>query len=164
MKDTTLLIDKTLNYEDVTQKWLKNATPNSHEVKDMAYIEHNGIKYKTDNTNVILDYSQKEKDIADWLESTFGGEIYMLPRINNPKGIKTPDYFFRKEYWDLKEITGNGKHTLDSAIKKKKNQAQNFIFDISSSEMSIAEADKQINKIFFSKDRPWVKKIILKKK
>ncbi len=33
----------------------------------------------------------------------------MLPRVNYPEGIKTADYLFRGEYWDLKEIYGNGK-------------------------------------------------------
>lgn len=149
-------------FEDITVEWLDKANPNSHKVLNRNYFEQNNIKYKVDGKNVVLDYSKNEKEIAGWLEKTFGGEIYMLPRVNNPKNIETPDYLFRKEYWDLKEITGNGKHTLDSAIKKKKNQSQNFIFDIGSSEMNIMEAEKQINKIMSSKDRQWVKKIIVK--
>lgn len=28
----------------------------------------------------------------------------MIPRVNKPDGIKTADYLFRNEYWDLKEI------------------------------------------------------------
>lgn len=154
---------KTLKYVDITKLLLNNATPNSNKVKDKNYFEVDNIKYKVDGKNVVLDYSEKEKNIAEWLENTFGGEIYMIPRINNPQGIETPDYLFRNEYWDLKEITGNGKHTLDSAIKKKKNQSRNFIFDISLSEMSVEEARKQINIIMSSKDRQWVKQIILKK-
>lgn len=151
------------SFKDITQKWIDNAKPNSHIVKDKNYFEYNNVKYKVDGKKVVLDYSDKEKEVAEWLENTFGGEIYMIPRINNPKNIETPDYIFKKEYWDLKQITGNGKHTLDSAIKKKKNQSKNFIFDISLSEMSVEESEKQINKIMSSKDRQWVKKIIIKK-
>ena len=44
----------------------------------------------------------------------------MLPRINDLEGIQAANYLFRGEYWDLKEITRKGKHTLDSIIKKKK--------------------------------------------
>lgn len=156
-------IKESLSYFDMTQKWLEKATPNSHKVKDKNYFEYEDVKYEVDGKNVVLDYSKREKEIAKWLENTFGGEIYMLPRINYPKNIETPDYIFKKEYWDLKEITGNGKHTLDSALKKKKNQTQNFIFDISLSQMSIDCAQKQINLIMSSKDRQWVKKIIIKK-
>lgn len=116
-EDTTLYGE---NFIDVTSEWIKNAKPNTHIVKDRKYFEHNGIKYKVDNKNIVLDYSDKEKEVAIWLENTFGGEIYMLPRINKPDGIQTADYLFRGEYWDLKKITGKGKNTLDSAINKKK--------------------------------------------
>lgn len=150
-----------LPYKDVTQEWLAKATPNSHEVKNMTYFERDGVKYKVDGKNVVLDYSDKEKEIAEWLESTFGGGLYMVPRVNNPKGISTPDYLWNNEFWDLKEITGNGKHTLDTAIKKKKSQSSNFLFDMSNSKMSNEEAIKQLKLIFKTKDRHWIKKIML---
>lgn len=150
------------NYTDVTNEWIINAKPNTHIVKDRKYFEHNGIKYKVDNKNIILDYSDKEKEVAIWLENTFGGEIYMLPRINKPDGIQTADYLFRGEYWDLKKITGKGKNTLDSAINKKKSQSNNFIFDISNSEITLEAIDKQLSSIYENKYRKWIDKIIVK--
>lgn len=148
---------------DITEDWLNNATPNSHEVLDALFFQDkNGIKYFVDGKNVVLDYSVQEKEIALWLENTFGGEIYMIPRVNIPEGISTPDYFFKGEYWDLKEIRGNGAHTLDSALKKNKNQAYNFIFDITKSKMTNKEVLYQIKSIYFAKDRKWVQKIIFK--
>ncbi|MCI7241329.1 MAG: hypothetical protein MR550_02130 [Bacilli bacterium] len=150
------------NYTDVTNEWIINAKPNTHIVKDRKYFEHNGIKYKVDNKNIVLDYSDKEKEVAIWLENTFGGEIYMLPRINKPDGIQTADYLFRGEYWDLKKITGKGKNTLDSAINKKKSQSNNFIFDISNSEITLEAIDKQLSSIYENKYRKWIDKIIVK--
>lgn len=150
------------NYTDVTNEWIINAKPNTHIVKDRKYFEHNGIKYKVDNKNIVLDYSNNEKEVAIWLENTFGGEIYMLPRINKPDGIQTADYLFRGEYWDLKKITGKGKNTLDSAINKKKSQSNNFIFDISNSEITLEAIDKQLSSIYENKYRKWIDKIIVK--
>lgn len=150
------------NYTDVTNEWIINAKPNTHIVKDRKYFEHNGIKYKVDNKNIILDYSNNEKEVAIWLENTFGGEIYMLPRINKPDGIQTADYLFKGEYWDLKKITGKGKNTLDSAINKKKSQSNNFIFDISNSEITLEAIDKQLSSIYENKYRKWIDKIIVK--
>lgn len=158
-EDTTLYGE---NYTDVTNEWIINAKPNTHIVKDRKYFEHNGIKYKVDNKNIVLDYSDKEKEVAIWLENTFGGEIYMLPRINKPDGIQTSDYLFRGEYWDLKKITGKGKNTLDSAINKKKSQSNNFIFDISNSEITLEAIDKQLSSIYENKYRKWIDKIIVK--
>lgn len=66
------------NYKNVTSEWIQNATPNSHRVKDRNYFEtENGKRYYVDEKNVVLDYSKKEREIAEWLENTFGGEIYM---------------------------------------------------------------------------------------
>lgn len=153
------------SYREVTKKWIDSAIPNSHRIKNREYFEdEKGRRYYVDGKNVVLDYSRKEKEIALWLEKTFGGELYMIPRVNSPEGIATPDYLFRNDYWDLKEIFGNSKHTLDTAIKKKKNQANNFIFDICSSEITRKEAVCQIRQIFHAKERAWVENVILKDK
>ena len=44
----------------------------------------------------------------------------------------------------MKEIEGNGRNTLDGAIKRQKRQANNFIFDITNS--NINKVDKVIVK------------------
>ena len=109
------------SYTDVTKNWIENANPNSHRVLTSGYFIFKQKKYKVDGKNVILDYSKKEKEVAEWLEDTFGGELYMLPRVNYPEGIKTADYLFRGEYWDLKEINGNGKTFSFMLLKIMKN-------------------------------------------
>lgn len=159
-EDTTLYGE---NYTDVTSEWIINAKPNTHIVKDRKYFEHSGIKYKVDNKNIVLDYSNNEKEVAIWLENTFGGEIYMLPRINKPDGIQTADYLFRGEYWDLKTINGSGKRILEDSIKKKKRQAKNFIFDITNSKIEKYNLFEQLKKLYNSKATDWIDKIIIKK-
>lgn len=151
------------NYIDVTKEWLDSATPNSNIVEDRQYFEHEEIKYKVDDKNVVLDYSSKEREVAEWLESTFGGEIYMLPRINTPEGIKTADYLFKDEYWDLKEITGVGKNILFHAIEDHEKQAHNFIFDISKTKLSNNEIIERLNKLYSIKKVDWLNKIIVKR-
>lgn len=151
------------NYIDVTREWLDSATPNSNIVEDRQYFEHEGIKYKVDDKNVVLDYSSKEREVAEWLENTFGGEIYMLPRINTPEGIKTADYLFKDEYWDLKEITGVGKNILFHAIEDHEKQAHNFIFDISKTKLSNNEIIERLNKLYSIKKVDWLNKIIVKR-
>ena len=73
----------------------------------------------------------------------------------------------KRRYKKLKytDITANilGKNTLDTAISKKRNQSNNFIFDITKTEMTEEEAIQQINKIYVSKHRQWVDKIVLLK-
>ncbi len=155
--------DENNNYIDITSKWLETATPNSHIVVDRQYFEYKGNRYNVDGKNVVLDYSLKEKEIAEWLENTFGGEIYMLPRINNPEGIQTADYLFRGEYWDLKEINGIGKNILFHAIEDHKKQSHNFIFDISRTTLTDNEIIERLNKLYSIKKVDWLDKIIVKR-
>ena len=155
--------DTNKKYVDITKEWIDNVVPNSNVVKDRHYFEHDGIKYKVDGENVVLDYTPDEKETAEWLESTFGGEIYMLPRINKPDGIMTADYLFRNEYWDLKTLTGSGKRILEDSIKKKKRQSTNFIFDITNSEIETSSLFEQLEKLYKSKTTEWIDKVIIKK-
>lgn len=141
---------------------MKKSTPNSHKIKDAEYFEDaKGNKYYVDGKNVVLDYSESEKNVANWLKETFGGEIYMLPRINIPEGIQTADYLFRGEKWDLKEIKSTGKNVLDNRVNGLKKQANNFIFDISNTTISIKKIKNQIDKLYESPNRKWINKIML---
>lgn len=150
-------------YLDKTKEWLKKATPNSHEIIDLDnYITDDGKKYKVDGKNVVLDYSQEERIVAEWLKNTFGGEIKMVPRVNNPDNIKTPDFIWNNEKWDLKTINGSGKRVIEDAIKKKRKQADNFIFDITPSKIEKDNLYDQLHKIYNSKTTDWVNKIVVK--
>lgn len=150
------------NYRNITKSFMKKSTPNSHKIKDAEYFEDaKGNKYYVDGKNVVLDYSESEKNVANWLKETFGGEIYMLPRINIPEGIQTVDYLFRGEKWDLKEIKSTGKNVLDNRVNGLKKQANNFIFDISNTTISIKEIKNQIDKLYESPNRKWINKIML---
>lgn len=141
---------------------MKKSTPNSHKIKDAEYFEDaKGNKYYVDGKNVVLDYSESEKNVANWLKETFGGEIYMLPRVNIPEGIQTADYLFRGEKWDLKEIKSTGKNVLDNRVNGLKKQANNFIFDISNTTISIKKIKNQIDKLYESPNRKWINKIML---
>lgn len=152
------------NYIDVTREWKESVHPNSHRVRDRNYFEiMDGKKYYVDGKNVVLDYSQKEKNVALWLANTFGGEVYMNPRINKPDGIQTSDYLFRGEYWDLKEINGQGKNILFHAIEDHRLQASNFIFDFSNSSLTNLEIVERINKLYRIKRFNWLNKVILKR-
>ena len=96
-----MVVVKERSYEDITEKCFNNKYK-KYYVIDAKYFCVGKKKYFVDGKRVVLDYSDKEKEIAKWLGKTFGWKIYMLPRINEPEGIQTADYLFKGEYWDLK--------------------------------------------------------------
>lgn len=150
-------------YSDVTDDWKDKATPKSHEIIDLEEYKENGVTYKVDGKHVLLDYKESEKRIAELLRSELGGEIFMVPRVLNPKGVSTPDYIFRGERFDLKELAGTSKNLIYNAIAKKKRQANNFILDISQSPLEIGEIYKQVAAIYQSNHTRFVDKLIIVK-
>ena len=140
--------------------------PNKNIIIQKYYI-YGGIKYMVDNKTVIIDYSQKELEVAEWLINKFGGKVKILLKINWPENIKTPDYIFQGEKWDLKQLKNATSKTraVDNVIKECKNQASNFIIDISNCKISDILLIKQLEKTFGygNYKRSWIKKIILKR-
>lgn len=148
-------------YVDITTRKLLEKY-NNYEIEEQKYfVDNNGNKYNVDGKKVILEPTDKEKEVANLLGEIYGGKVRIIPRINEPAGIKTPDYMIENRKYDLKEIYGNSKNTLYNAIAKKKEQSDNFIFDISNTKMNIIEAINQIQGIYKSKHKDWVNEIIL---
>ncbi|NEW62766.1 hypothetical protein GMA11_05110 [Granulicatella sp. zg-ZJ] len=116
----------------------------------MNYWEHEGVKYFVDGKHVVLDYSQKEKEVAEWFSKLFGTSVYLVPRINYPDSVHTPDYLIKDMKFDLKVITGAGKGTIDQNTRKARIQAENIIYDITDSSLSIREVIDQLNNIYKS--------------
>jgi len=121
------------------------------------------MTYKVDGHNVQLDYSAHEKEIAELLERELGGEIYMVPRVNNPQGVRTPDYLFRGKGYDLKTLESKaGQNTIYQRIKKGKKQAENFVVDVSKAEQITEEIiNKQVEKIFSDPETAFVNEVVI---
>lgn len=149
-------------YTDVTQQWRDKATPNSHTVEDAQEVSIGGTTYKVDGHNVVLDYSPHEKEIAELLEKEFGGELKMLPRVNIPQGIPTPDYLFRGEGYDLKTIGKTiGKNPLFNRVHKSKAQSNNFVLEVTDSEITDNIVADQIKKIYSDRQTKNISTIVI---
>ena len=145
--------------------WCRSVTvpyfDDDFKVEDLGSYIIDRTEYVVDGHNVVFDLSNDERNIANVLGKTFGGTVQLVPRVLNPQGIKTPDYIFKNEKYDLKTVTGLSKNVLYNALKGKKNQAENFIFDISQNTLDIEDLTNQARMLFESKNREFVKRIIL---
>lgn len=149
-------------YQDITENWYPDAVPNSHPVQDLQSITVDGVTYQVDGHNVELSYSPHEKEIAELIEREVGGELYMVPRVNNPQGVSTPDYLFHGKGYDLKTIgKTTGKNPIVNRVKNAKKQASNFIFDITNSTLSDQALAEQIEKIFHDRETQFVDEIVI---
>lgn len=138
------------SYVSVKDKWLSNADPSKAKVTEMNFWEHNGQKYQVDGKHVVLDYSQKEKEVGEWLSKKFGVNVEHVPKVNFPLGVPTPDYLINGKRFDLKEISGHGKNVVDNNMRKSKKQANNFVIELERTDISAEEVLKQLNNIYRS--------------
>lgn len=136
---------------------------NKGKVSDLYEIEIRGKTYTVDDKHVLLDYSNKEKEVADIIANDLGKDVYMMPRIEFPQHVKVADYRIEGESYDLKEITGKGKEVLYGNVKRNKEQSKHFIFEISKCPLDDNEILRQIEYIYKSTHTKFVEKIIIVK-
>lgn len=159
---TANVYDKKYYYEDITKEMFENATPNSHKVMNAKELIINDKIYKFDPNNMIFKYTTHEKNIANLIEETLGGEIEMRPEfIKNLKDNRSADYNWRKEKWDLKEINSYGKRTIDTAIKSIKGQSNNIILEIKNDNYTLEKIENLIEKNYKDKKREYLDKVMI---
>lgn len=148
-----------MKYKDITDEY---TSEKKYQIKKQKYfIDDDGTKYNVDGKHVILKPTKRKIEVAKLIGQAIGGKVNIIPRMNNPIGIKTPDYIINNERFDLKEISGAGKYAIQGNLKGKEKQSDNFVIDISNAKFDIKEAERQIKNIYNSKHYLWLNKIIL---
>ena len=130
-------------------------------VQELDAIQVGEDSFEVDGKTVIQDHSEHEKEVGKVLSEFLKQDVYLVPRVLYPQGIKTPDYIIGGEKYDLKEIQGTSKNVIDGAIKAQERQAHRFVLDISKTALMPEEIYRQISSVFESKRRSWVEEIIV---
>lgn len=144
---------------DITDTWIKKNKTGF--VKYMHSYTYNGHTYVVDNFHVVLKPSKEEIEIAELLATMYGKAVYLLPRINIPENIQTPDYLIDGKKFDLKSPKGNGKYTLYNLVNRKIKQSYNFIFNLDNTMISLDKIYSQISYIFESKSTNFINTIVI---
>ena len=88
-------------------------------------------------------------------------EVKLNPKVYIPERIPSSDFRINNVNYDLKEIINNGNNNIDTAIKKGKKQANNFVLDYTKSSLTRSEIDSRLNRVYQNPHREWVENIIL---
>lgn len=156
--------DTTKNYIDITKEMYNDRK--TGKVKAQNFLEKDGVIYKVKGKDVVFNPDENEKRCAKVLAKIFGENVILLPKVNNPQGIKSADYLFKNEFLDLKTINKSNKKQLSkdsiyNSLKKCQKQSNNFVIDITNYTYEKDVAYKQIEKIYNSGHRNWVDTIYL---
>lgn len=150
------------NTESILNEWQEKKLEESKEPRKMYELIRDGKIYKVGGTSVVLDHSTKELATANLLVNNFGKDVELVPRVNIPKGVQTPDFRINGEYYDLKTLESNaGDSTIFNRVKKSVKQADNFIIDVTASGLSEDSIQAQVKRIFSQRDTDTVKRIVL---
>ena len=155
-------------YIDITKEWTKGKK--NRKIKQYQVGKrfiYRGNKYMIDNHLIVYQFDENEYNFALWLTKRIDKQITLIPKINFPKGIKTPDYRIGNTYFDLKTIHGSSKQIIYHKIYNNQRQAESFILNVTlDCKLSLKQIIKQINDIFSSNkdDQNWVKIIAIKYK
>lgn len=153
---------KKVNYSDVTSEW-KDIKNSDGIVKNAKSVTIGKKKYSVNHQNKII-HKNNEEHIAKIMADTFGGTVKYLPDIGEDTNVRCGDLLYRNEIWDIKELGSRAtseKRAIDNLLKESKGQSNNFILDITHSALDRENIIKQIEKIYSTKNRDWIDKIII---
>lgn len=155
------------NLYDITEQWIKQKSGEKGTVENQKFfIDNKNNKYIVDDVNVILDHTKSEMNIANFFAKQKETNISMLPRVLNPKNVKSADFIEKTsgKLWEIKEPRGNTiGTTILNQFKGQKEKAHNFIIDIHNSDMSIKTAINEIENTLRNKRYDWIEEVVLLK-
>ena len=153
------------NSIEETVEWKKRFKDNkANIIAEPVSVVLGGKTYFVDGVNVINDHNKSEEFTAKVLSRAIGEEVVLCPRITGKyNNVSSPDYLVGndRERWDQKGLNGSGKDALRDIIKRKKEQANNFIVDISKWCGTDENVLEQAEKIFVFNNTRFVNKLVI---
>ena len=135
--------------ENVTNKMIDDKY-HEPKINISNQVTKDGVTYTVDGHNVVSDHSNYEHSVANWLSAKTGSKVDIMPRVNFPEKVPTPDYLVGGVPFDLKGFSGSGKYVIDNNSRKAKEQAPNIIFDATKSSLSDGELLRQLDDVYRS--------------
>ena len=144
--------------------------PVAKAVTMATYWEENNVRYYLKKNEVF--FRQEEinvnMNIARWFTEVSGRPVQLQPVVLNPKGIKTCDFILTDDMtkvelktFNIKQFREN-KNYIDMKLGEGYGQANDFIVDITDTEMTPEKAMKDIESSLQRENRRFVRRIYLK--
>ncbi|WP_311486588.1 hypothetical protein [uncultured Anaerococcus sp.] len=148
------------NFKEISDSFINSKKIKGKKVKKLPESMYGIMKFKRDY-NLVYDYSKDEEKVAQWLSDNIGGSIYLCPRVELPKNIKTPDYIWDNEKWDLKDINKHSKNTINTAINNTKKQSNNVILNLIDTTYTDKDLTIEMKRIYSNSRYNYINKIIV---
>jgi hypothetical protein len=88
----------------------------------------------------------------------FGDNVQHIKPVHIP-GVKTPDIKWRKEYWEIKTISGSSRENVEHALSAAKKQSQNIIIYVPKTKRHPRTICREVSRYFYGSKS--IRKIIV---
>ena len=149
-------------FKDITSEWkAKEPLKEPDVVKAQEYKASDGTIYKVDGKNVVFEHTSKEFEAAEIVSKEGGVRVEMLPKVNKPENVPSPDCLVDGVPHEIKAPEGNGSRTIKNRVYSAKGQADKVILDLRNCGLSQEAADEQIEKMLGSSDVRFMTRLIV---
>ena len=170
-KKKILELSQNINYEDITENVISNATPNDHEIPEIFKYKKYNLKNTTFDTK---DIKEIDRQTLKNIQNKIGGQFNLIHRVQK-KGVRTPDveYFNKllhtnKRYYDVKaplksETIKSKNKKIERQFDEAKGQTKNIIISLLKEECDLSnrEVVYQITECLSNKRYSWIDNVIL---
>lgn len=136
------------SFVDTTDLRFKQNKGQGRVTENKDFYLHDRKKLLVDGKNVVYEPSKEELKTAELLAKELGLNVEVLPRVNEPEGVKSPDYLLNGIKADRKGPSGSGKQTIFNQIKEIKGQSNVMVMDISNTGLTEARIRADLEKAF----------------
>lgn len=150
-----IAISNNENCIETTDLW-KDREKDKGEVIKKKYVTVNGTRREVDGRHVKFDISKREHEVAEILKKWLGGKIELVPKVELPQKVRTPDYLLNGVKFDLKSPEGSGNNNISHQVAEMKGQAPGLILDISKIGLSESDVLMQLRKVYNSNIRRYM--------
>lgn len=152
-------------FTDVTDEWKADKPlDRGIVVRKDEVVGSDGNTYRLTKGSDAVEYDHdvNEEEAAKIVSREKGTTVELLPKVNYPKGIKTPDCTVGTVPYEIKSsIRGTSKNTLLNCAKKSKGQSDKLILNLQKCKLSDDEIKRQIPEILKSTRIGYINEIVI---
>lgn len=147
-------------FEDITDEFTHSKRHKGQKVERLPISMYPDMGFD-ESYRLAFDHDAIEKNVAQWLSDEIGGKFYLCPRVQIPKRVRSPDYLWDGEWWDLKSVYSHGRNTVTTSIGNARGQSENVILNLVDSSYEDSDVYIEMSRVFNSGRYAYIKRILV---
>ena len=147
-------------FEDITDAFTHSKRHKGQKVERLPISMYPDMGFD-ESYRLAFDHDAIEKNVAQWLSDEIGGKFYLCPRVELPMRVRSPDYLWDGEWWDLKSVYSHGRNTVTTSIGNARGQSDNVILNLVDPSYEDSDVYIEMSRVFNSDRYAYIKRIMV---